>query len=102
MYILRVEQQAPNFEDWKKAFDSDPINREKSGVRRHQVTRQVGNPNYVTIDMEFDTVKEAESTRNALQDVWKRLGGSIVQNPQVRISEVVETEEYQPAAHMVR
>ena len=101
MYILRVEQQAPNYEDWKKAFDSDPINREKSGVRRHQIARQVGNPNYVTIEMEFDTAKEAESTRNALQDVWKRLGGGIMQNPQTHISEVVETEEYQPA-HMVR
>ena len=102
MYILRVEHQAPNFEDWKKAFDSDPINREKSGVRRHQVTRQVDNPNYVTIDLEFDTVDEAKSTRDALQDVWKRLGGSIMQNPQVRISEVAETKEYQPAAQLVR
>jgi hypothetical protein len=33
MYILRIEHPVPDFEGWKTAFDSDPVGREKSGVR---------------------------------------------------------------------
>jgi len=34
MHILRIEHPVPNFDAWKKAFDSDPLGREQSGVRR--------------------------------------------------------------------
>ena len=27
MYILQIEHPVPNYEGWKKAFDSDPVNR---------------------------------------------------------------------------
>jgi hypothetical protein len=39
MYMLRIEHPVPNFDGWKKAFDSDPVDREKSGVRRYQILR---------------------------------------------------------------
>lgn len=32
MTILRIEHGVPSFEGWKKAFDSDPVNRKKMGV----------------------------------------------------------------------
>jgi hypothetical protein len=35
MYILRTEHPVPDYDGWKKAFDSDPVGREKLGVRRH-------------------------------------------------------------------
>ena len=56
MYILRIDYGA-----WKKAFDSDPFGRAKSGVRRYQVLRPVDDPNYVMIDLEFDTPSDAEA-----------------------------------------
>lgn len=34
MLILQIEHKVPNYEGWKKAFDSDPISRKKSGVKR--------------------------------------------------------------------
>jgi len=37
MTILRIEHPIPDFDAWKKAFDSDPVGREKSGVRRYQI-----------------------------------------------------------------
>ena len=37
--MLRIEHLVLNFDGWKKAFDSDPVGREKSGVRRYQVLR---------------------------------------------------------------
>jgi hypothetical protein len=35
--ILHIEYSVPDFDGWKKTFDSDPLGREKSGV--HATTR---------------------------------------------------------------
>ncbi len=59
---LQIEHKLPNFEGWKKVFESDPVNRKKSGVRRYKIFRPFDDPNYVIIDLEFDNLKEAEET----------------------------------------
>jgi hypothetical protein len=94
MYILRIEHPIFNFEDWKKAFDSDPIGREKSGVRRYQILRPLDDEKYVIIDLEFDTVSQAEAVLAALRVLWGRVEGTIMMNAQTRIVEVMETGEY--------
>ena len=94
MYILRIEHPISDFEGWKKAFDSDPVGREKSGVRRYQILRPVDDPKYVMIDLEFDTTKQAEALLAAMRVVWSRVQGTIMTNPQARIVDVVETKEY--------
>ncbi len=94
MYILRIEHPVPNYDTWKKAFDCDPVGRKKSGVRRYQVLRALDDPNYVMIDLEFDTLKEAEALLAAMRGVWGRVEGKIMMNPQTRIVEAVETKEY--------
>lgn len=94
MYILRIEHPVPNFDGWKQAFDSDPVGREKSGVRRYRVLRAIDNPNFVLIDLEFDTASQAESLLAAMRTVWSRVEGTIMMNPQTRIVEVVETKEF--------
>ena len=93
MYILRIEHPVPDFDGWKKAFDSDPVGREKSGVRRYRVLRPIDNANYVLIDLEFDTASQAESLLAAMRTVWSRVEGTIMMNPQTRIVEAVETKE---------
>lgn len=94
MYILRIEHPVPDFDGWKKAFDSDPVGREKSGVRRYRVLRAIDDPNYVMIDLEFDTASQAEALLAAMRVVWGRVEGTIMLNPQARIVEAVETKEY--------
>ena len=94
MYILRIEHRIPNYDGWKQAFDSDPVSREKSGVRRYQILRPVDDPNYVMIDLEFDTASQAEALLAAMRVVWGRVEGTIMMNPQSRIVEAVETREY--------
>ncbi len=94
MYILRIEHPVPNFDGWKQAFDGDPAGREKSGVRRYQILRAIDDPNYVMIDLEFDTVKQAEALLAAMRVVWGRVEGSIMTNPKARIVEAVETKAY--------
>ncbi|MFI5273079.1 MAG: hypothetical protein ACHQ4H_08620 [Ktedonobacterales bacterium] len=94
MYILRIEHPVPDFDGWKKAFESDPVGREKSGVRRYRILRPIDNPNYVMIDLEFDTASQAEGLLAAMRGVWKRVEGTIMMNPQARIVETVETKEF--------
>ena len=91
MYILRIEHPIPNYDAWKKAFDSDPVGRKKMGVRRYQILRPVDDPNYVMIDLEFDTTHEAEALLAAMRLVWGRVEGTIMSNPKARIVEAVET-----------
>ncbi len=94
MPILRIEHPVPDFDGWKRAFDSDPVGRERSGVRRYQILRSMDDPNYVMIDLEFDTKEEAEALLAAMREVWRRVEGTIMTNPQARIVETVETREY--------
>lgn len=39
MITLRIEHKIANYEAWKKAFDSDPINRQQSRVKRYRIYR---------------------------------------------------------------
>jgi len=93
MHILRIEHQVPDFDGWKEAFDSDPMGRKQSGVRRYQVLRPIDDPNYVMIDLEFDSSNEAEAFRVALQGLWRRVEGEVMENPRARIVEAVESKE---------
>ena len=94
MPILRIEHSVPNYTGWKAAFDSDPVGRQRSGVRRYQVMRAIDDPTYVLIDLEFDTTAEAEALLAAMQVVWGRVEGTVMTSPTARIVEVVETKDY--------
>jgi len=94
MPILRIEHPVPDFDGWKRAFDGDPGFRERSGVRRYRILRSIDDPNYVMIDLEFDTRAEAEALLTALRAIWARVEGSVMRDPQARIVEVVESREY--------
>jgi hypothetical protein len=96
MTILRIEHPIRSFEMWKAAFDSDPIGRERSGVRCYQVLRSVDDPNYVMIDLEFDTPKAAEATLAALREVWRSPAAApaLLGVPQTRIVEVAERKQF--------
>jgi ribosomal protein L35AE/L33A len=90
MVILRIEHPVPEYAAWKQAFDSDPANRRQSGVRRYQILRALDDPNYVLIDLEFDTPAEAEALLAKMRVIWERVQGTIMTNPKARIAETVE------------
>ena len=94
MYKLCIEHPVPSYEKWKQAFDSDPVGREKMQVRRYQILRPVDNPNYVMIQLEFDTDSDADALLNAMRAVWSRVEGTIMTNPKAQIVEIAETKEY--------
>ncbi len=76
-----MEHPVPDFDGWKKAFDGDPVGRQKSGVRRYWILRPIDDPKYVMIDLEFDTQREAEALLAAMRVVWGRVEGKIITNP---------------------
>jgi hypothetical protein len=94
MHVLQIEHPVPDFDGWKRAFDSDPIGRERSGVRRYRVLRPVDNPKYAMIDLEFDNAPDAEACLAALKKLWPKVEERIMENPRARIVEVVERKEY--------
>ena len=94
MLILQIEHPVPSFEGWKKAFETDPVGRQQGGVLRHKILRKIDDPNYVIIDLEFEKLSEAENFLSSLRKLWDRVEGTVMNSPQARIMEVVESREY--------
>jgi hypothetical protein len=94
MFILRIDHAVSDYDGWKAIFDSDPVDRQRSGVRRYRVMRGVDDPSHVSIDLEFETSGEAEVMLSALREVWDRVSGTVISDPQARIVEVAETREF--------
>ncbi len=92
MPTLRIQHSVPNFEGWKRAFESDPMDRKASGVRRYHVHRSVQDPNFVMIDLEFDNLAEAETILERLRRLWAGPGAAVMQNPEAWIIEAVESK----------
>lgn len=96
MPTLQIEHATSDFDIWKQAFDADPVRREESGVRRYRVFRPIDDPSYVKIDLDFDSVGDAEAFRAALQDLWgsSRAAPALAGTPKTRIVEEVMAEQY--------
>ena len=92
---MQIEHPVPDFDGWKQAFESDPIKRKEGGVRRYRILRPIDDPDLAMVDLEFDSLSEAEAFRAALLELW---GGAeakgIIANPKAQIVEVVESKEY--------
>jgi hypothetical protein len=96
MPVVRIEHLVPNFDKWKQAFDRDPADRRGSGVRRYRVLRGRDEPNYVMIDLEFDSAGQAEAFLRKMQRIWEGPAKGVMQNPRARIAEIVEVNELPP------
>lgn len=94
MPTVRIQHPIADYDSWKQAFDSDPVGRERSGVRRYQILRPVDDPNFVMIDLDFDNTSAAESFLVAMRGIWSRVQGTIMENPRAWIVEVAESKQY--------
>jgi hypothetical protein len=93
MIILRIEHPVPDFDRWRTAFENDPLDRRKAGVRRYRILRPLDEPSTAMVELEFDTVSEAEAMLAALRGLWGRVEGKVMTAPQARIVQLVETRE---------
>jgi hypothetical protein len=95
MPVLQIQHAVRDFDAWKRAFDSDPLGRRQSGARRYRILRAADDPNFVVIELEFDTTDEADAYAEKLRELWGRIGDELgLTGPHARTLEPVETEEY--------
>ena len=94
MYVLNFWHTTPDYTAWKKIFDSDPLGREASGVRRYVIEHPVGDGQTVIGHLEFDTLGEAETFAGRLQEVWSGPAGQVVSNAGSNITEVLEQKQF--------
>ncbi len=90
MYVLNIWHTVSDYSEWKTTFDSDPLGREASGVRRYSIERPLDDEHMVIGELEFDSRGEAEAFAARLEELWKGAGSRLVTNTGHRITEVVE------------
>ena len=90
MPLLRIEHRVADYEGWKQAFDGDPADRKGSGVKRYWIMRSIDDPQQVLIDLEFDTIGQAEALLASMRKIWNQVQGKVIFEPQAIIVEIVE------------
>ena len=77
MPTLHIEHSISDYPTWKAAFGGFAAERENAGVRRHHIQQLIDDPNYIVIDLDFDTAGEAKSFLAFLQSkVWASPGNA--------------------------
>lgn len=96
MPVLQIEHPVRDFETWKAAFDGGQERREVGRVRRYQVYRPLDDPNYIAVDLEFDSRAEAEAFKLGIEELWRSPQAALVLGgtPRARIVDTVETKVY--------
>jgi hypothetical protein len=93
MPTLRIQHAVSSFEAWKRAFDSDPMGRKSAGVRRYRVQRPIDDPAFVMIDLELDSIAEAERLLENLRTLWNGAAKAVMKDPAAWVVETVESTE---------
>jgi len=94
MTTLRIEHPVGDFGTWKAAFDRFAAARKRSGVRGHRILRPVDDARYVVVDLDFQTVGEAEEYLDFLRTrIWNspQNAPALAGTPQTRILEPADT-----------
>ncbi len=93
MIVLQIEHPVQSFEEWKKVFESDPIDRKKSGVCRYRILRPINQSTHVIVDLEFENLELAENAVAALRKVWGQVEGKVIMGPKARLLQIEEAKE---------
>lgn len=71
MASLHIEHAVTEFSTWTAAFASFAEARRSAGVRSEHIRRPVDDPAYIVVDLEFDTIEEAQGFLGFLTEaVW--------------------------------
>jgi len=87
---LHIEHAISDFDQWLTAFERFDDARIQAGVKAHRVQRPVDDPNYVIIDLDFETTEGAERFLDFLREqVWpsSENAPALASEPHTRIVE---------------
>lgn len=90
MITLRIEHRIASYDGWRKAFDSDPLNRKQAGVRHYRIYQSKEDQNLVIIELDFDHLEQAESMRKALDNLFPKIEGTIIFGVQIKTFNLIE------------
>jgi hypothetical protein len=95
MQVLHMEHRVPDYDAWKQhGFDADPIGRKRMGVTGYRIGRGAGDPNHVTIELEFADAETASRMAEALTTMWVGAQArGLIETPTITSFEVVEAAE---------
>jgi hypothetical protein len=93
MVTLRIEHKIANYDGWKKAFDSDPINRKQAGVKHYRVYQPTDDKNFVAIELDFDNLAQAKSAQTALKNIFPKIEGTLIFGVQLKTFNIVESQD---------
>ena len=88
MATLHIEHPITDFDTWNAAFERFADARRGAGVRSQRIQRPVDDSAYVVVDLDFDTVGEAEKFLSFLQEnVWtsSTSAPALAGQPQTRV-----------------
>ena len=92
MTTLHIEHPISDLKTWLTAFGRFTEARQKGGVRAHRVYQPLDDDKYIVIELDFDTVDEAEHFRRFLElNVWpsREASPGLAGTPQTRMLERV-------------
>jgi hypothetical protein len=95
MATLHIEHPIHDLQTWLTAFGRFAEARERGGVRAYRVCQPVDDDKYIVIDLDFDTVDEAQRFKKFLEtNVWSSPTASpgLAGIPQARVLERVASE----------
>ncbi len=71
MPTLHIQHPITDFDTWSSAFGRFAEARRQAGVREQRVQRPVDDQRFIVIDLDFDSVREAQAFREFLTtQVW--------------------------------
>lgn len=95
MTSLHIEHPITDLETWTAAFAAFADVRRQAGVRAEQVRRPADDPNFIVVDLEFDSADQAASFLDFLRSkVWSTPEASpaLAGSPEATILEPVIVE----------
>jgi len=93
MPSLHIEHRITDLATWTTAFSSFGEVRQRAGVRQEQVRHPIDDPSFVVIDLEFDSIEQADAFLGFLRSqVWAVPENSpaLVGAPRAKVLESVE------------
>jgi hypothetical protein len=91
---LHIEHAITDLSAWLGAFNRFADARSQAGVKSHRVCQPIDDDHYIYIDLDFDTVEQAEAFKRFLEtNVWSSKDASpgLVGSPRARVVTEVAT-----------
>jgi len=91
---LHIEHPISDLQPWLGAFGQFAEARREAGVLVERVQQPVGDDKYIVVDLEFETVEDAEKFKEFLETVvWQSrdLSPGLAGAPQARVLQQVAT-----------